>query len=138
MEIRSGRPDDGPALLRFWSQAAHGTSITDDLAGVERLLAKDPDAVLVAETSDHEIVGTLIAGWDGWRCHLYRLAVDPRHRRAGIGRALLTAAEERFATLGGRRVDAMVDDDNPQAHGLYRAAGYDPQPSWTRWVRPLQ
>ncbi|WP_405737448.1 GNAT family N-acetyltransferase [Streptomyces sp. NBC_01537] len=32
---------------------------------------------------------------DGWRCHLYRLAVHPGHRRQGI--ALLDAAEQRFA-----------------------------------------
>ncbi|CAJ62551.1 Putative acetyltransferase [Frankia alni ACN14a] len=110
--------------------------MSDDAAGVAALLAHDPQAVLIAEV-DGVVVGTLIAGWDGWRCHLYRLAVAPEHRRAGIARALLAAARERFLALGGRRIDAMVDDTNTQAHALYRAADYRSQPSWTRWVHPL-
>jgi ribosomal protein S18 acetylase RimI-like enzyme len=136
VKIRSGRLDDADPLLRFWAAAAHGTSVTDDLDGVTRLLKHDPESVLIAER-DGTMVGTVIAGWDGWRCHIYRLAVSPDHRRQGIARALLDAAERRFDALGGRRSDAMVDDDNPDAHQLYRSAGYTPDPSWTRWTRRL-
>lgn len=124
------------AVLDFWKFAAEGTSISDDLAGVERLHGRDPHALLLARR-DGELVGTVIAGFDGWRCHLYRLAVHPGHRRQGIGAALLAAAEERFLTLGGRRGDAMVLDRNEQAHGAWHAAGYRPEEQWTRWVKPL-
>src|SRR5689334_9107055 len=74
--IRAARIDEIPALLAFWARSAEGTSITDDPDGVTRLLVRDPEALLVAER-DGAIVGTVIAGYDGWRCHLYRLAVDP-------------------------------------------------------------
>ncbi|MCX5197485.1 GNAT family N-acetyltransferase [Streptomyces sp. NBC_00249] len=127
---------DLPAVLEFWKGAAKGTSISDDLAGVERLHARDPQALLLARR-DGELVGTVVAGFDGWRCHLYRLAVHPGHRRQGIGSALLAAAEERFEALGGRRSDAMVLDGNARAHGAWEAYGYHPQDAWTRWVKPL-
>ncbi|MFC7647155.1 GNAT family N-acetyltransferase [Streptosporangium lutulentum] len=81
--------------------------------------------------------GTLIAGWDGWRAHLYRLAVDPARRRQGIGTVLIRAAEERFAKLGAFRADAMVLHDNVLAHHAWGAAGYAPQPQWAPWVKPL-
>ncbi|KUF16963.1 GNAT family N-acetyltransferase [Streptomyces silvensis] len=136
LRIRAAGPDDLDAVLAFWKTAAEGTSISDDRSGVERLVARDPEALLVAER-DGELVGTVIAGFDGWRASLYRLAVHPDARRTGVAMALLRAAEERFAALGGRRADAMVLNRNELAHLAWHAAGYAPQPEWSRWVKPL-
>lgn len=149
LRIRAATPQDLDDVLAFWKEAAEGTSISDDLSGVERLVARDPEALILAmgvpsereEPEGHggsaELVGTVIAGFDGWRCHLYRLAVHPRHRRQGIASALLAAAEERFARLGGRRADAMVLTRNETAHHAWGAAGYAPEEQWRRWVKPL-
>ncbi|MEU7008731.1 GNAT family N-acetyltransferase [Streptomyces sp. NPDC046332] len=134
--IRAAVPADLDAVLAFWKIAAEGTSISDDRDGIERLVARDPEALLLAER-DGELAGTVIAGFDGWRCHLYRLAVHPDHRRRGVGGALLAAAEERFVRLGGRRADAMVLDHNELGQHAWRAAAYGPQQQWTRWVKPL-
>jgi ribosomal protein S18 acetylase RimI-like enzyme len=136
IKVRTAAIDEVPALLAFWARSAEGTSITDDEDGVARLLARDPDALLVAE-QDGAIAGTVIAGYDGWRCHLYRLAVDPGLRRQGIATALLTAAHERFAALGGRRVDAMVLDHNELGQQAWRAVGYHREEQWSRWIKPL-
>ncbi|EFF89846.1 acetyltransferase [Streptomyces sp. e14] len=136
LRIRPATADDIDAVLAFWRTAAEGTSISDDRDGVARLVTRDPDALLLAEHTG-ELVGTVIAGFDGWRCHLYRLAVRPGRRRQGIGTALLAAAEERFARHGGRRGDAMVLTGNERAHHAWRAAGYAPEEHWRRWVKPL-
>ena len=99
LRIRAATPEDLDAVLAFWKVAAEGTSISDDRGGVERLVARDPESLILAERGG-DLAGTVIAGFDGWRCHLYRLAVHPHHRRRGIGSALLAAAEERFVRLG--------------------------------------
>jgi ribosomal protein S18 acetylase RimI-like enzyme len=136
LRIRAATAADLDAVLAFWKVAAEGTSISDDADGVARLIARDPEALILAERAG-ELAGTVIAGFDGWRCHLYRLAVHPDHRRQGVGGALLRAAEERFAALGGRRGDAMVLDRNELAHHAWSAAGYARQPEWSRWVKPF-
>ncbi|GGY31512.1 GNAT family N-acetyltransferase [Streptomyces djakartensis] len=136
LRVRAATPEDLDTVLAFWKVAAEGTSISDDRSGVERLVARDPGALILAELGG-EPVGTVIAGFDGWRCHLYRLAVRPDHRRRGIASALLAAAEERFVRLGGRRADAMVLTRNETAHHAWAAAGYAPEERWRRWVKPL-
>ncbi|SFE49570.1 Ribosomal protein S18 acetylase RimI [Actinacidiphila alni] len=136
LRIRSADPSDVPAVLGFWRVAAEGTSISDDEAGVAGLVARDPGALLLAER-DGTLVGTVIAGFDGWRCHLYRLAVHPAARRQGVATALLSAAERRFTALGGRRGDAMVLERNVTAHGAWSAAGYVREARWRRWTKSL-
>ncbi|MFF4491511.1 GNAT family N-acetyltransferase [Streptomyces sp. NPDC001544] len=136
LHIRRAALSDIDTVLRFWREAAEGTSISDDHDGVARLIRRDPEALLLAER-DGVLAGTVIAGFDGWRCSAYRLAVHPDHRRQGIATALLEAAEQRFAALGGRRVDAMVLEVNERAHLTWGAAGYHREDHWRRWVKPL-
>ncbi|MFG2620862.1 GNAT family N-acetyltransferase [Streptomyces sp. NPDC048507] len=136
LRIRAAVPADVEDVLAFWKEAAEGTSITDDVDGVTRLVTRDPDALLLAE-SDGVLVGSVIAGWDGWRASLYRLAVLPSRRRQGIASALLEAAERRFAAVGGRRGDAMVLVGNERAQRAWAAAGYHREDHWRRWVKPF-
>ena len=136
LSIRAATGADLDRVLVFWKDAAEGTSISDDENGVAALLARDPGALLLAERGS-ALAGTVITGFDGWRCHLYRLAVHPQQRRRGVATALLEAAEQRFAALGGRRADAMVLDRNTSARGAWSAAGYAPEPQWSRWVKHL-
>ena len=137
--LRSAEAADIARVLSFWRIAAGDAHRPPDTAAaLATLHLRDPDALILAVDKDgDEIVGTVISGWDGWRCHLYRLAVAPSRRREGIGRALIKAAEDRFRVLGGTRVDAMVLDDNEQAHRIWRAAGYHRQEEWSRWIKPL-
>lgn len=136
--LRTARLDEADDLLALWAVAAENDARpADTREAVTALLARDPDAVLVAD-DDGILVGTVIAGWDGWRYHLYRLAVRPGRRGQGIGSALVAAAEDRFRSLNGGRADAMVLEGNDLGHGLWRACGYQPQEEWRRWVKPLR
>jgi ribosomal protein S18 acetylase RimI-like enzyme len=133
--LRSASPADVDGLLGLWQEAAENGGRPPDTGwAVLALLGRDPEALIVAE-HDGVLVGSVIAGWDGWRYHLYRLAVRPGWRRQGVGSALLDAAEDRLRALGAARIDAMVLDINDLGQSLWRARGYSRQGDWRRWVK---
>ncbi|WP_370615938.1 GNAT family N-acetyltransferase [Mumia qirimensis] len=135
MTIRPARADEAAALVDFWGRAGENEARPADTEdAVRRLVARDPESLVVAER-DGRIVGSLIVGWDGWRFHLYRLAVDPGARRSGVARALIAHAEERARDVGAGRIDAMVLEANGQGASFWEASGFRPQDEWRRWVR---
>jgi ribosomal protein S18 acetylase RimI-like enzyme len=134
--IRPCRPDEIPTVLALWREAAAGPGPTDDPDGLATLLASDAESLLVAE-ADGELVGALIAGWDGWRGNLYRLAVAPAHRRRGIGTELVRAGEALLRARGARRISALVVGSDDTAVGFWPAVGYDRDERVARHVRTL-
>ena len=135
-DVRTATPADLARVLALWRTAAENAGRPPDTeAALVAPLERDESALLVAESAGDQLVGTLIAGWDGWRGHLYRLAVHPERRRQGVGRALLLAAEARLRALGAQRFDAMVLDGNELGSRLWLAAGYRRQGEWGRWVK---
>lgn len=135
--VRPARPEDVAAVLRLWEEARSEAAVTtDDEAVVAQLLDHTPDALLLAEC-DGQLVGVLIAAWDGWRGNMYRLAVLAPYRRRGIARRLVDAGHERLMQKGARRVTALVGQDEGIAHALWRSAGYSFDERIARFVRNL-
>ena len=121
----------------IWDRCRSSHAVTpDSLERVARLVADDPEALLVAE-HDGAVVGSVIGAWDGWRGNFYRLAVLPEHRRRGIGRRLVEAAEERLRGRGAPRITALVAFDDADATAFWEAAGYARDPVMGRMVRTL-
>ncbi len=131
--VRAATTDDIAEVLAFWRRATESTS-TDSTGALARLLARDPGALIVAE-ADGAIVGSVVAGWDGWRGSIYRLAVAPGHRRAGLGVALLRAAEARLAELGATRLHAIVVGANERAVAFWESSEWERQDGQLRYAR---
>jgi ribosomal protein S18 acetylase RimI-like enzyme len=132
-EIRPGAQDDIPAVLALWREAAAPTS-TDTAEAMTGLLGRDPGALIVAEESGR-IVGSVIAAWDGWRGSIYRLAVAPACRRAGLGARLLHEAEQRFVRLGVRRRHAIVVGSDARAVAFWDSTDWEHQDGQLRFTK---
>jgi ribosomal protein S18 acetylase RimI-like enzyme len=93
-------------------------------ADIRRKLPVQRDLFLVA-TLDEEIVGTVMAGFDGHRGWVYYLAVDPASRERGLGGALMAEAERRLLRYGCKKVNLMVRASNAPIVDFYRTLGYE-------------
>jgi ribosomal protein S18 acetylase RimI-like enzyme len=136
--IRAATENDIDAVLALWSEArSENASTPDTPAALTTLLTRSPGALLVAEHEDDGIVGAIVAGWDGWRGNMYRLAVHPRHRRKHIGLALAREAEDQLRGNGARRITALVAHEELHAVEFWIRAGYAHDMTIARFVKSL-
>jgi ribosomal protein S18 acetylase RimI-like enzyme len=82
------------------------------------------------------LAATAMVGHDGHRGWVYYLAVDPDRRRAGLGRAIMAAAEQWVRDAGIPKMQLMVRADNREAAGFYGALGFAPEDTTvlSRWL----
>ncbi len=138
LAIRPATLDEVPAVLELWRRAEAIPRPTDTPEDVTRLVKEHGGSLLVA-VEDGRLVGTIIAGWDGWRGGIYRLAVLPERRRRGVAQALVAEAERRLATKGARRIQGMVARDEAHALAFWdRAPGWELDARWLRYVKMLE
>jgi ribosomal protein S18 acetylase RimI-like enzyme len=137
--IRPATTNDIRDVLALWSQARSANASTPDTPeALETLLTAAPEALLIAEHETDGIVGAVVAGWDGWRGNMYRLAVHPKHRRQGIARELVHAAERQLERHGARRVTALVAHEELHAVEFWARAGYTHDTTIARFVKRLR
>ena len=131
--IRPARPADIQSVLTLWIESDAEPPHTDDAEFLHALMAEDPEALVVAEDGT-DIVGSVIAAWDGWRGSILRLVVSPTHRRQGLAVRLLAHAETRLSTVGAVRLQAIVVETDPVAVGFWTATGWEQQVERLRFV----
>jgi hypothetical protein len=66
LTIRECRIDECGRVLELWKSAEAIPRPTDTLAELQRIVREHPNTLLVGE-EDGRLIGTVIAGWDGWR-----------------------------------------------------------------------
>ena len=71
-----------------------------------------------------DVVGTVMAGYDGHRGWIYSLGVDPAHRRSGVGRMLVAHAETELRLRGCPKINLQVLNANTGAQAFWRSLGY--------------
>jgi ribosomal protein S18 acetylase RimI-like enzyme len=122
--IRNYQDSDQASVAKLWA-----TVFPDDLPWnapselIHRKKHAQPELFWIAQL-DGEIVGTILAGYDGVRGWIYHLAVDPAQRRQGTARLLMQTAEASLEALGCPKINLQVRMQNRAAVAFYKALGY--------------
>lgn len=139
LRVRAATADDADALAALLGQLNNVTLDPADFADNLAVARKAKAGMVVAELG--EIVGC--CGWAvvatvhrGAIGRLTVLIVDKRHRRRGIGTAMLAAAEAALIKAGCQQVEAMSDITINNSHNFFRSLKFE-QASY-RFVRGIE
>lgn len=128
--IRQARVDDEERVLELLQLIPRPNGIDENGLQAVRIRFRESTGldVLVAECGDGQVVGFLalsyVSALTGLRAWISGLAVDPVHRRQGIGRALVEAAVQRASRRGATYLFLDTSRGSSQASEFYRACGF--------------
>jgi ribosomal protein S18 acetylase RimI-like enzyme len=120
---RPFQPADRESLVALWDLCHLTRPWNDPHLDIDQKLARDAENLLILEEASL-VIGSVMVGYDGHRGWINYLAVHPDHRRGGLGRLLMAAAEQRLRQQGCPKVNLQVRSDNPSAVHFYRRLGY--------------
>ncbi len=124
IQVRPYVESDEAAVAALWREVFPGApSWNHPETDIRRKLAVQREMFLVAALGS-EVVGTAMAGYDGHRGWVYYVAVSPRHRRQGIGTALMRNVEQGLASLGCPKLNLQVRASNREVVAFYQKLGY--------------
>lgn len=86
------------------------------------------DGLFFVALAGGEVVGTIMAGYDGHRGWIYSLAVHPGYRRQGIGTRLAAHAEQALAARGCMKINLQIMPGNAAVTAFYTTLGYAEEP----------
>jgi len=121
--LRPFEERDEDAVIALWEACGLTRPWNDPRRDIARKLAVQRELFLVA-VDDDEVIGTVMAGYEGHRGWINYLGVDPSRRGAGTGRALMAEAERLLRERGCPKISLLVREGNDAALGFYAALGY--------------
>ena len=125
IEIRPYDSKDHAQVVALWSKVFKDDPPWNEPASmIRRKLTVQPELFLVAVVDD-QVVGTVMAGFDGVRGWIHHLAVRGSHRRQGIASSLMRAAEKGLEIAGCPKVNLQVRATNSKVIAFYRSLGYE-------------
>jgi ribosomal protein S18 acetylase RimI-like enzyme len=112
-------------IIKLWKNTdGVGLSGNDDSKkSIKVFLERNPNTCFVAEYNN-EIIGTIMAGNDGRRGHIYHLMVKSEHRKNGLGKKLLEKTEKALKKEGIRKIFLVAFKKNKTGNIFWENNGY--------------
>jgi ribosomal-protein-alanine N-acetyltransferase len=121
LHVEPGETADAPDLARIHAQSFYRGWPADEFA---TFLADRNAPVYVACDARRRIAGFALVRTVLDEAELLTIAVDPRWRGKGVGRALMDAALADLMLSPARRMFLEVEEQNASAIRLYRRLGF--------------
>lgn len=122
--IRDCEPTEANTVLSLWQEAGITVSPVDELNNVIAAIVAKSTHLLVAE-HDYQIIGSVLAAFDGWQGNLYRLVVHPDFRRFGVATKLVAEVEQRLSKQGVKKITVVMENSYEHTMSFWQAVDYE-------------
>jgi N-acetylglutamate synthase len=135
--IRGMRIADYDEVIALW-RATEGLGLgeSDERGAIAVYLDRNPGMSFVAVNGDL-IVGAVLGGHDGRRGYLHHLAVVPRWRHHGIGRALVEASLAQLKAAGLPKCNLFLYGHNAAGRAFWLKHGWSAREDLVLVQKPL-
>jgi ribosomal protein S18 acetylase RimI-like enzyme len=121
--IRPFMLSDEEAVIGVWKASGLTHPNNDPHKDIARKMKVNPELFLVGEL-DGQIVGTVMAGYEGHRGWINYLGVTPEQQGKGLGEALMVEAERLLRERGCPKINLQVRTTNTKVIAFYQKIGF--------------
>jgi len=114
---------DEKAVIGVWKASGLTHPNNDPHKDIARKMKVNPELFLVGEL-DGQIVGTVMAGYEGHRGWINYLGVTPDQQGKGLGEALMVEAERLLRERGCPKINLQVRTTNTKVIAFYQKIGF--------------
>jgi len=90
---------------------------------IDKKVSVQDDLFFVAREGD-QVIGTIMAGYEGHRGWIYSMAVKPEKHKMNVGTTLLKHAEKELKKLGCVKINLQIFQYNESVKDFYLKNGY--------------
>ncbi len=123
MQIRGFDIQDEEEVIALWKECKLVVAWNDPKKDIQRKLKVNPELFLVGMI-EHEVVATIMGGYEGHRGWVNYLAVSPSHQRKGYGRQMMDQLEAKLRELGCPKINLQIRETNAPVIAFYKSIGY--------------
>lgn len=119
---------DRAQVIELWRTVfGYETAHNEPSLAISKKVATN-DGMFFVATEGLNIIGTVMAGYDGHRGWLYAVAIHPEQRRSGLGSRLVRFAEVALSGVGCMKINLQLLATNEATAAFYKSLGYSVEP----------
>jgi ribosomal protein S18 acetylase RimI-like enzyme len=125
MAIKISAYEEGhlPGLEALWKQCLPDDPLWE-ASDIAQSASRSRSTIRLVANDGADVIGSIMAGYDGHRGWLYALAVLPAYRFDHVATTLVIEAEKKLRSIGCTKINLQIRGSNAQAQQFYRTLGY--------------
>ena len=124
LEFRVMNAGEQETVVELWRACGLTRPHNDPYRDIEKARSK-PNSEILVGLDNGKIIASVMVGHDGHRGVVYYVSADPAVQGKGIGKSIMSVAENWLLDQGIWKLNLMIRPDNVAVRSFYQKLGYE-------------